>query len=986
MTFRRAIVAACIVGVSLVSQAATAQNLLQNGHFDGGLAGWTGNNTTWSSLDANGSPSSGSAFVQAPTSYPTNCNIGLVQRVPVTPGSTYTLSLKLNVPSQGCSTCETWVVVWWNGVSEIIPLTNVGSTDGWQSLTTNVTAPADATSAEVHLDTGCNNLPGVTYQAYFDDVAFSGAAAPASIDLFTALPNPVAAGNPVTLTWRTTNVSSVSIDGGVGSVPVNGFVNVFPTTTTTYTLTATFQSPCFVLPCPGYVGILTRQVTVTVSPAVCATPPGSIAINFFGFTSGCAPVQPSCAAGETINFSASAFNYVFQTCDTYAWSFGDGATATGPGVSHVFTQSGMYTVRLAVSNPNGSSSTTTTVTIPGATPPPPTMPLLGSLRAIPDTIRSGESTTLVWTTSGATSASVGAQGKPSSLVAIPSGSMVVTPADTTTYILTAAASGQSPVTSTATVTVNKVPAPVIGSFTVSPSAVTSGQSVTLGWSSSGGTSASIDNGIGNVATSGTTGTTPAGTTLYTLSVTGAGGTATRTASVTVNTLTPPVVTTPAGQPGMAGIQDGSGSAARFNNPQGVGVDGAGNIYVIDSGNHTIRKITPNGSVTTWVGQAGHPGSADGKGTQAQFDFSNFNGSLLVGSDGTLVVTDNNNFIRLVDAAGNVNTCRTTSCSRFLTGQSAKDSAGNRYDADGGSNTIHKVTPSGSDSILAGQAGKAGNQNGPGASALFNNPRGVAVDAAGNVFVGDTGNNLIRKITPDGVVSTLAGGSVGAVSLGRAGIEATTSGSRFNFGCCGGNLAIDKNGNLYVADPGSSTVKKVDKGGNVTTAVGSGAPGSGNGDAASASFNAPLGVAIDRNGDLIIADTRNHTIRRTTPISLPGRRRLVRLPAVIFTDDPLVPGSTIIKAVHLAELRTAVNAVRALAGLSAATFTDSATPGVVIKAVHITELRTALDPALSALGLPTGGYTDTISRGVIVKAVHIQELRNRMKSLLSKLAS
>jgi hypothetical protein len=101
--------------------------------------------------------------------------------------------------------------------------------------------------------------------------------------------------------------------------------------------------------------------------------------------------------------------------------------------------------------------------------------------------------------------------------------------------------------------------------------------------------------------------------------------------------------------------------------------------------------------------------------------------------------------------------------------------------------------------------------------------------------------------------------------------------------------------------------------------------------------------------------------------------------VIFTDDPLVARSTVIKAVHLAELRTAVNAVRAQAGLAAASFTDAASRGVIVKAVHITELRTALDAALGVLGFPTGGYTDTITaRSTIIKAVHFQELRNRVK--------
>jgi hypothetical protein len=100
--------------------------------------------------------------------------------------------------------------------------------------------------------------------------------------------------------------------------------------------------------------------------------------------------------------------------------------------------------------------------------------------------------------------------------------------------------------------------------------------------------------------------------------------------------------------------------------------------------------------------------------------------------------------------------------------------------------------------------------------------------------------------------------------------------------------------------------------------------------------------------------------------------------VIFTDDPLVARTTKIKAVHLAELRTAVNAVRSLAGIGTTTFTDSASAGVLVKAIHINQLRTALDAALSALGLATGGYTDTLSAGVPIKVVHLQEIRNRVK--------
>ena len=119
----------------------------------------------------------------------------------------------------------------------------------------------------------------------------------------------------------------------------------------------------------------------------------------------------------------------------------------------------------------------------------------------------------------------------------------------------------------------------------------------------------------------------------------------------------------------------------------------------------------------------------------------------------------------------------------------------------------------------------------------------------------------------------------------------------------------------------------------------------------------------------------HAVQAVYPGSTPAP---APLPAFVFTDDPLVPGVTIIKAVHLAELRNAVNTMRAQAGLAPATFTDAAVPGLVVKAAHINELRAALDEAYRILGRQTGGWTDTIGPGVVIKAVHFQEIRNRLK--------
>ena len=173
----------------------------------------------------------------------------------------------------------------------------------------------------------------------------------------------------------------------------------------------------------------------------------------------------------------------------------------------------------------------------------------------------------------------------------------------------------------------------------------------------------------------------------------------------------------------SGSADGTGSAARFNGPSSVATDMLGNVYVADPGNDTIRKVTPAGVVTTLAGSAGNRGSADGTGSAATFD-----SPLGVAVDGV----------------------------------------GNIYVADAGNDTIRKITPAGVVTTLAGSAGSIGSADGAGSSARFSDPSGVAVDATGNVYVADTTNDTIRKITPAGVVITLAGSAGNAGSANGLG--------------------------------------------------------------------------------------------------------------------------------------------------------------------------------------------------------------------------
>lgn len=264
------------------------------------------------------------------------------------------------------------------------------------------------------------------------------------------------------------------------------------------------------------------------------------------------------------------------------------------------------------------------------------------------------------------------------------------------------------------------------------------------------------------------------------------------------------VTTFAGT-GAAGFADGTLTTAVFNGTANIVFDKSGNLYIADEENNRIREITTGGNVVTIAG-SGAQGAADGVGTAATFNRPE---GMVIDAGGNMYVADNNNTIRKI----NLSTKQVTT--------------------------------------YAG-TGVRGFHDGPVASAQFSSPYGLAMDANGDIYVGDIVNNRIRKITVStGTVSTFAGSGAQGLTNGSA-LSAT-----FYFPC---GVAFDSGGNLFVAELKNNTIRKISTDGTVSTYAGTGVAGSANGPASAATFSQPIGIVVDGSGNVFVADEYNNEIR------------------------------------------------------------------------------------------------------------------------------
>jgi sugar lactone lactonase YvrE len=360
----------------------------------------------------------------------------------------------------------------------------------------------------------------------------------------------------------------------------------------------------------------------------------------------------------------------------------------------------------------------------------------------------------------------------------------------------------------------------------------------------------------------------------------------------------------AGTTGVLGAADGTGTAAQFAGPLGMALDAAGNLYVADFGNALIRKITPAGVVSTYAGSTPHYGSADGDAATATFRYLR---AMTADPSGNLYVVDGNHTIRKITAAGAVTTLAGTpgamgsvdgtgSVARFHDPRGiVSDPSGNLYVADRMNSTIRKITPAGVVSTFAGRPGVTGQIDGTGSGALFARPTGLAVDASSNVYVTD--GSSVRMITSAGVVTTIlappgASATFLSIAVGSSGALYLTTYSAVYSLTVGGTLTLIAggpvagyadgtgpaarfrnaagivlagDGNLYVADLENSTIRQVTPSGVVTTVVGTPVmpmevvPGG-----LPARLNSPVGFALLSTGpqvSLAVADEWESVVLR-----------------------------------------------------------------------------------------------------------------------------
>ena len=315
---------------------------------------------------------------------------------------------------------------------------------------------------------------------------------------------------------------------------------------------------------------------------------------------------------------------------------------------------------------------------------------------------------------------------------------------------------------------------------------------------------------------------------------------------------------------------GPATAAPLGNPSGLAFDGNGNLYISDTFNNLVRKVDVNGTITTFAGSGSGLSGYGGDGGPASDALLSYPASVAVDGNGNLYIVDSlNNRVRRVDPGGTITTVAgsgsfgyggdggpATAAALFLPEDAAVDGNGNLYIADSLNHRIRRVDPSGTITTVAGNGDDGyGGDGGPAVAAMLNGPNGVAVDGNGNLYIADSLNHRIRRVDPSGKITTVAGGGDdGYGGDGGPAVAAMLNGPN--------GVAVDGNGNFYIADSLNHRIRTVDPSGTITTVAGDGDDGyGGDGDLATAAqLNNPARVAADSAGNVFIADLGNYRVR------------------------------------------------------------------------------------------------------------------------------
>ena len=431
-----------------------------------------------------------------------------------------------------------------------------------------------------------------------------------------------------------------------------------------------------------------------------------------------------------------------------------------------------------------------------------------------------------------------------------------------------------------------------------------GATITLADTSAHGRWSSSDTGIVRVDSLGDVTGVSAGSATISYSVPGLGSATFLLRIVAESTSScPEIITTIAGN-GIEGYSGdgGAATAAEMQNPTAIAVDRSGNIYIADLYNNVIRKVSASGIITTFAGD--NLAGFSGDGGQATVAELNQPTGVALDHAGNLYIVDSrNNRIRKVDSSGIISTIAGYDSSGYSSGYSgdngsalsallngpfsvAFDGFGNLFIADAGNNVIRKVDTFGIITTVAGNYSfgccSYSGDGGPATAAALNQPLGLSLDGCGNLFIADEGNNCIRKVDTSGIISTVAGNRLWSGYYAGDGGAATAAVLNQPT-----DVKIDLNGNLFIADQFNSVIRKVDTNGIISTFAGdysyAGEYGGDGGAASAASLAFPSGLAFDGSGNLIIADSYNKRIRKVAPGRLVER---------IYGSDSVCPGSTV----------------------------------------------------------------------------------------------